>query len=124
MDPESFKFGPLIVTAKRLGSSRIYHVEIRGQGDSFGTDLEADSAHDAAHHLVYQLEYAAHHPQPFFNRRKMAAINSGAEGHRLLHMIDVANAAVGYADRNREHLIAALRAIASESARRLGDYDA
>jgi hypothetical protein len=124
MDPEAFKFGPLIVTAKQLGSSRLYHVEIRGQGDSFATDLEADSGHDAAHHLVYQLEYASQHPHKFFNRRKMAAQDSGAKGHDLQYMIDVANIALAYADRNREHLKAAVRSIASDRARKLGAYDA
>jgi hypothetical protein len=124
MDPEAFKFGPLLVTAKRLGSSRLYHVEIRGEGDVFSTDLEAESPGDAALHLVLQLEYGSRHPHQFFNRRKLAAINSGAKGHELEHMIDVVNAAVAYAHRNREHLTNAVRAIASERARRLGDYDA
>lgn len=124
MDPESFKFGPLIVTAKRLGSSRLYHVEIRGQGDSFEADMEAENAEDAAYHLVHQLEYAAHHPHKFFNRRKMAAQNSGAQGHDLQHMIDIANVAVAYADRNREHLEAAIRSMVYKNARKLGDYDA
>jgi hypothetical protein len=123
MDPETFKFGPLVVTAKRLGSSRLYHVEIRGKGDFFATDLEAESAHDAAFHLIYQLEYATHHPHLFFARRKQAAQDSGAEGHRLQHMIDVANAAVMYAIRNRDHLADALRSISTESTRKLGEHD-
>jgi hypothetical protein len=124
MDPETFKFGPLLVRAKRLGSSPLYHVDIRGKGDSFSTSIAADSAGDAALYVILQLEWGSRHPNLFFNRRKIAAMDSGAKGRDLEQMLDVANTAVMYAHRNREHLSDAVRAIASERARKLGEYDA
>lgn len=123
MDPAIFKVGPLIVKAKRLGSSSLYHVEITGEGDTFSTDLEAKSVEEAASHLVEELTFAAHHPHKFFNRRKRAAEQSGATGHKLEKMIDVANAAVSYADRNRESLIDAISAIDDQRTRKLGECD-
>jgi len=119
-DPAAYKLNKLIVTAKRLGTSRLYLVKLIGMGDQFQTSVEADGPKQAAVHVVEELTFAAHHPHKFFNRRKLAARQSGAQGHEYDRMIEVANEAVGYAAINKDYLVNAVYDIDEDNMRRLG----
>ncbi len=119
-DPEAYKLDKLIVTAKKLGTSNLYLVKLVGMGDQFQTSVEANSAKEAAVHVVEELTFAAHHPHKFFNRRKLAAQQSRAQGHEYDRMIELANEAVGYAAINKKHLVNAVYAIDDDNVRRLG----
>lgn len=119
-DPEAYKLDKLIVTAKQLGSSRLFLVKIIGMGDQFQTSVEANSSFDAAKDVIEELTFAAHHPHKFFNRRKLAAQQSGAMGHDFDKMIEVANEAVGYAALMKENLIRAVYALEDGTFRKLG----
>lgn len=119
-DPAAYKLDKLIVTAKQLGSTRLYLVKIIGMGDQFQTSVEALSPFDAAKHVIEELTFAAHHPHKFFNRRKLAAQQSGAMGHEYDKMIEVANEAVGYAALNKTNLIKAVFALDDGTYRKLG----
>jgi len=120
MSVEVFRFGKLIATSKRLGSSDLYHVRLTGLSDEFETSVEAADHLDAVRHVIDELTFAAHHPHKFFNRRKLAAQQSGARGHDLERMIVVANEAVAYAVRMKEHLIKAVYAFEECTFRKLG----
>ncbi len=120
MTTEAFKFDKLIATVKKLGSSNLYHVKVTGMGDEFETSVPAEDHAAAAHHVVEELTFAAHHPHKFFNRRKLAAQESGETAREVQKMIDVANEAVSYAARNKESLINAVHAIDEDRARKLG----
>jgi hypothetical protein len=119
-DPEAYKLDKLIVTAKQLGASNLYLVKLIGMGDQFQTSVEARSAKEAALHVVEELTFASHHPHKFFNRRKLAAQQSGARGHDFDKLIEVANEAVGYAALNKVNLVNAVYAIDDDTVRRLG----
>jgi|SRR4029078_5367582 hypothetical protein len=119
-DPAAYKLDKLIVTAKQLGSSRLFLVKIIGMGDQFQTSVEANSPIEAAKDVVEELTFAAHHPHKFFNRRKLAAQQSGAMGHDFDKMIEVANEAVGYAALMKENLIRAVFALDDGTFRKLG----
>lgn len=123
MEIEVFKFDKLIATVKQLGyfaSYGLYHVTVTGMGDEFEASLEALNHSLAAKEVIGELLFAAEHPRKFFNRRKLAAEQSGATGHDLLKMIDIANEAVAYADRNVQYLERAVQAIYRRRSRRLG----
>lgn len=117
MSVEVFKFGPLIATVKHLGSSDLYRVTLTGKGDVFEASVETTGHMEAAAEVVQELASAAEFPQRFFSRRKIAAVQSGAEGALLLDMMDVANEAILYAARNKRHLEDAVRAIDDDRAR-------
>lgn len=119
-DPAAYKLDKLIVTAKQLGSSRLYLVKIIGMGDQFQTSVEALTPFEAAKHVVEELTFAAHHPYKFFNRRQQAAKQSKAQGHAYDEMIQVANEAVGYAALNKENLVKAVFALDDGTFRKLG----
>lgn len=119
-DPEAYKLNKLIVTAKQLGSSPLFLVKIIGMGDQFQTSVSANSAFEAAKHVVEELTFAAHHPYKFFNRRKLAAQQAKAHGHAFDEMIALANEAVGYAALNKENLVKAVFALDDGSFRKLG----
>jgi hypothetical protein len=119
-DQEAYKLDKLIVTAKQLGSSKLYLVKIIGMGDQFQTSVEAKDPMEAAVHVVEELTFAAHHPHKFFNRRKVAAQQSGAQGHDFDKMIEVANEAVGYAALNKQNLVKAVFALDNGTFRKLG----
>lgn len=119
-DPAAYKMDKLIVTAKQLGSSKLYLVKIIGMGDQFQTSVEAQSPFEAATHVIEELTFAAHHPYKFFNRRKLAAQHSKAQGHAFDEMIQVANEAVGYAALNKENLLKAVFALDDGTYRKLG----
>ena len=119
MSTEVFKFDKLIATVKRLGSSDLFHVRLTGMGYEFETTLEGLNQSLTAKEVIYELLFAAEHPHKFFNRRKLAAEQSGATGHDLQKMIDVANEAVLYADRNKQHLEKAVRMIEGRTVRKL-----
>lgn len=120
-DQGAYKLDKLIVTVKQLGTSKLYLVKIVGMGDQFQASVEANSPMQAAAHVVEELAFAAHHPHKFFNRRKLAAQQSGAMGHEYDRMIEIANEAVSYAAGNQNHLQKALRAIEQKKMRKLGD---
>jgi len=119
-DPAAYKLDKLIVTAKQLGSSRLFLVKIIGMGDQFQTSVEANSPIEAAKDVVEELTFAVDHPHKFFNRRKLAAQQSGAMGHDFDKMIEVANEAVGYAALMKENLIRAVFALDDGTFRKLG----
>lgn len=121
MSIEVFKLGPLIATVKTLSSRCLYRVGLTGEGDSFEASVESPDALFAVAEVVLQLAFAADHPKKFFNRRKLAADRSGAEGHDLQKMIDVANEAVQYAARNAGELKRAVESLKQHTARKLGD---
>lgn len=119
-DPRAYKLDKLIVTAKKLGSSRLFLVKIIGMGDQFQTSVEANSPFEAASHVIEELTFAAHHPYKFFNRRKLAAQQAKAHGHAFDEMIALANEAVGYAALNKENLIKAVFSLDDGTFRKLG----
>jgi len=121
MKIQTFKYGKLIAIVTRLTELKhLYEVDLVGMGDGLTVNLEAQTHQQAANQVIEDLYFASEHPQIFFNRRKIGAEQSGATGHDLQRMIDLANAAVSYADRNREQLEVAVRAIDSDNTRKLG----
>lgn len=120
MDIKTFKYDKLIAIVKKLGSSPLYQVSIVGMGDHFETSIEAAGQKEAADHVIEELTFAAHHPHKFFNRRKLAAETSGGTPLEVQAMIDVANEAVAYAERNKEYLVSAVLSIDEKSTRQLG----
>ena len=121
MKIQTFKYGKLIAIVTRLTEQKhLYEVDLVGMGDGLTVNLEAETHQRAADQVIEDLFFASEHPHIFFNRRKVAAEQSGATGHDLQRMIDLANQAVAYADRNREFLIDAVRSIDNDTTRKLG----
>jgi hypothetical protein len=121
MKIQTYKYGKLIAIVTRLSDQKhLYEVDLVGMGDGLTVNLEAQTHKEAANQVIEDLFFASEHPQIFFNRRKIGAEQSGATGHDLQRMIDLANEAVSYADRNREQLEVSVRAIDRGNTQKLG----
>ena len=69
-EKEVFRFGKLMAIVRRIGHSKLYRVQIIGEGDEITTHLYASDAEIAAQEIIQELEFANENPEAFYIRRR------------------------------------------------------
>lgn len=116
---ESFKFGKLIATVRRIGHTKLFRVEIVGAGDEVTTHLYSSSAENAAVDIIDELHFANENPDAFYIRRRswirkldQDPIERKKEWGHVHELFE-------YAQRNRIPLWQAVTAIQNSESRRV-----